>query len=72
MSGGESQHSQVSLFDGSEGPNSLELFSQPLSKTQNGTPCTASTASQNQPASTASMKLMSIENCGQKVTNYHC
>lgn len=62
MSGGESQHSQVSLFSGSEGPNSLELFSQPPSNTQNST---TSTATQSQSSSTAVLKLKSTEICGQ-------
>ncbi len=42
MSGMESQHSQASLFSGSEAANSLELFSQPLNQGDNVTGSSAS------------------------------
>ena len=57
MSGGDSQPSQVSLFGGSEGPNSLELFSQPPTSTQNSN---SYADIQNQP-STATMKSKSVD-----------
>ena len=41
MSGAESQHSQISLFSGSEAGSSLELFSQPPNQAETAASCTS-------------------------------
>lgn len=65
MNGLESQHSQASLFSGSEVPSSLELFSQPPNQAESITKPSGSAASENSVCSTGAIKPTYVDTTSQ-------